>query len=128
MISTIQTSDGGMLLKEIAEAVLSGDTLKARALAQGFLKQHPRLDEVPSPATTRAEVLVVAAALIEMFSQRLGQTSPSWTQAVGGLKQPRYLVHSAQHMKRLRELCEAESPLPLKARGLFAPPDYLSFA
>jgi hypothetical protein len=37
-------------------------------------------------------------------------------------------LKSAQTMRRLRETCIAESPLPLRRRGLYAPADFLTFA
>ena len=39
-----------------------------------------------------------------------------------------HLLESATTLKRLRILCETESPLPLRRRGLYAPPNFLEFA
>ena len=64
----------------------------------------------------------------ELFAQRTGQAAPAWTSVVSGLPEARFLVRSAATMKRLRRMCEQESPGPLKRRNLYAPADYLQFA
>ena len=73
-------------------------------------------------------LLVVAAALLELFSLRTEQPAPEWTRRVGPVEQPLYLLKSATHMRRLRELCRDAAPEPLRRRRLYAPPDYLTFA
>jgi hypothetical protein len=47
---------------------------------------------------------------------------------IGPVPEPVFLLESATRMKRLRILCETEAPEPLRKRGLFAPPDFLTFA
>ena len=80
------------------------------------------------PQTGDERVLAAAASLIELFAERSKQNPPSWTKKIGALKEPIYLVPSADKMKRLRELCENESPQPLRKRGFYAPPNFLEFA
>lgn len=115
-------------LEEMALAALRRDHLVLRSLAHDFLRDHPRLANVPQPQTNRAEVLAVAAGLIELLANRVGQAAPNWTRAVGPLAEPFLLLESALRMKRLRTLCETESPEPLRKRKLYAPPDFLTFA
>lgn len=114
-------------LEQLARAALSHEGLQLRSLAQDFLRLNPRLSEVASPATTDARVLATAAALAELFALRQKQAPPAWAQVVGGLAEPLYLVAAATRLKRLRQLCEAESPEPLRKRGLYAPPNFLEF-
>jgi hypothetical protein len=109
----------------IAEAILNGDALLARSLTQDFLRARPFLSETKSPAVQDAMVLVLAAALIELFAMRSNQTPPPWTQVIGTLSEPVYLLKSAYKMKRLRELCRQDAPEPLRKRNLFAPANYL---
>jgi hypothetical protein len=66
--------------------------------------------------------------LVELFALRLQQQPPWWTKEVGAVSEPTFLVKSALTMRRLRELCETQSPEPLRKRGLFAPPNFLEFA
>ena len=56
------------------------------------------------------------------------QTPPSWTKEIGALQEPFYLLQSAEKMKRLRLLCETQSPEPMRRRHLYAPPNFLEFA
>jgi hypothetical protein len=115
-------------IEELAEAVLQGDSLRTRSLAQDFLRENEKLTEVAQPAAMNHEVMVISAALLELFASRLQQVPPDWTQDVGALPEPIFLVKAATTMRRLRQLCELESPMPLRKRGLYAPPNYLEFA
>jgi hypothetical protein len=78
--------------------------------------------------TNDSRLLAAAASLVELFALRLGQAPPLWTKDVGALPEPIYLLKAATSMKRLRELCETESPEPLRKRGFYAPPNFLEFA
>ena len=115
-------------LEDIARTALDGDPLTLRSLVQDWLSSGMPLAEVARPATHDPAVLAVSAALAELFAQRTGQHAPDWTSVVGGLPEPRFLVRAAATMKRLRRMCEDESPWPLKRRNLYAPADYLRFA
>jgi hypothetical protein len=115
-------------LEQMAQAALSGDALALRALTQDWLRENPRLAECPRPATAEPTLLAVAASLVELLAQRAGQAAPAWTANIAGLPEVRYLLRSAATMKRLRRLCDEESPAPLRRRNLFAPADYLTFA
>ena len=114
-----------MSIEAIAQAALSGEALEARSLTQDFLRSQPNLAEITSPAVHDATVLALAAALVELFALRTKQPAPAWTQVVGALPEPVYLVKAASTMTRLRELCREESPIPLRKRNLYAPPNYL---
>lgn len=115
-------------IEQIAQAILNGDSLAARALAQDFVRSIPSLAEVKAPATLDPLVLAMSAALLELFALRAMQEAPAWTRVVGAVSEPIFLLKSAQTMKHLRVLCETESPEPLRQRGFFAPPNYLEFA
>jgi hypothetical protein len=112
-------------IEKIAEAALQGDGLMARSLVQDFFRSHPRLAEVSKPVTEDQRLLAAAASLLELFALRLKQQAPSWTRSIGPLTEPMFLLKSAASMPRLRALCEAESPAPLRKRGFYAPPNYL---
>ena len=115
-------------IEELAEAVLQGDSLWTRSLAQDFLRENPQMSSVSQPKAGSEETKIIVAALLELFASRLQQEPPVWTKGVGALSEPIFLVKSATTMRRLRELCELESPIPLRKRGLYAPPNYLEFA
>ena len=115
-------------IEDVAAAALRRDHLTLRSLVQDFLRDRPRLSNVPRPQTENQEVLGVAAGLVELLALRTGQPAPIWTRQVGAMPKPFLLLEAALRMKRLRALCEAESPEPLRKRGLYAPPDFLTFA
>lgn len=117
-----------ILIEQIAEVVLQGDGLLARSLVQDFVRSKPILAEIPRPKTTNGHLLAMTASLVELLAQRLNQPAPTWTATVGPTDTPTFLVQAAQKMKRLRELCQQESPEPLRKRGFYAPPGYLEFA
>ena len=71
---------------------------------------------------------VMAAKINELLATRQNQTPPSWTKEIGALNEPFYLLRSAETMKRLRVLCETQSPEPMRKRQLYAPPNFLEFA
>lgn len=115
-------------IEQIAQAALAGDSILTRSLAQDFLREQTQLQDIPQPQTSDKRVLGLSAGLVEMFASRRNQKAPAWTKAVGAVSEPIFLVKSALTMKCLRELCETESPPPLRKRKFFAPPNYLEFA
>ena len=115
-------------IEQLAEAALNGESLLLRSLTQDLLQENPSMSELPRPLTNDSSLLAAAASLVELFATRLHQHPPSWTQEIGALPEPVYLVKAASSMRRLRELCETQSPEPLRKRGFYAPPNFLEFA
>ena len=116
------------MLQKLAETALQRNGLELRELVDDFIRQHSQLSAVPRPETEDPQVLGTAAGLIELLAERSGQSAPQWTQEIGPVPTPVFLLQSAGQMKRLRALCESASPEPLRKRGLYAPPDFLTFA
>ena len=115
-------------LEQLARAALGREGLQLRSLAQDFLRENDHLSDYARPAINDARTLVAAAALIELFALRQKQAPPNWTEDVGPLPEPFFLLESAMKLKRLRALCETHSPEPLRKRRLYAPPNFLEFA
>jgi hypothetical protein len=115
-------------VEALATAALQRDSLRLRSLAQDLLTSEQTLEALPRPATDDPRLLVIAAAILELLASRVGQRAPAWTAEIGSLPEPLFLLEAAQRMPRLRELCEKESPEPLRKRHLYAPPDFLTFA
>ncbi len=115
-------------IESLADAMLSGDGLLLRSLLQDFIHEHPHLTAVQKPLTDDMKTLAAAASLLELLAIRLKQQAPAWTNSIGALSEPMFLLKAAVKMKRLRELCLAESPEPLRKRGFYATPNYLEFA
>lgn len=115
-------------IEQLARAALNRDSLELRSLVQDFLRSQPKLADVPPLQSEDESLLAMSAALLELLALRTNQAPPPWTACVGPVKEPFYLLKSAAQMKRLRQLCQQESPEPLRKRSFFAPPDYLAFA
>jgi hypothetical protein len=115
-------------LEALAKTALERDSLHLRSLALDFVREHPDLASIVRPPTDDQQILATAAALLELLAQRCGQPAPAWTGEVGPVLEPVFLLEAATRMKRLRALCESEGPEPLRKRGLYAPPNFLTFA
>jgi len=114
-------------IEQIAMAILRDDSLMTRALVRDFLRSQPVLAEIRQPETDDPVLLAIAAALLELFALRTHQPPPQWTQQIGPVEPPRYLLKAAARLRRLRDLCREAAPEPLRRRRLYAPPDYLVF-
>jgi hypothetical protein len=115
-------------IEQLAQAALERDHLKLRSLVQDFVRAKIDYGSLSRPVTEDMRLLVVSAALTELLAQRNNQTPPTWTKEIGALKEPFFLLESAATMKRLRTLCETQSPEPMRKRLLYAPPHFLEFA
>lgn len=116
------------LLEQLAQAALTRDHLTLRSLVQDLTRAKTDFGKLPRPNTTDTRLLVISAALTELLAQRNNQTPPAWTKEIGALNEPFFLLESALTMKRLRTLCETQSPEPMRKRLLYAPPHFLEFA
>ena len=113
-------------MERIARSALSGDAVGTRALVQDWLEGQPSVSDEPPPAATAdATTVALTAALAELWADRLGQRPPPWAGVIGAAPEPVFLLLAARRMRHLREICEAEAPLPLRRRGFFAPANYL---
>jgi len=117
-----------VMIEQLAKAALSGDSLRLRSLYQEMVLEKQKLSECQRPQISDKRLLALAASLIELMAERTQQSPPKWTEEVSTLLEPMYLVPSANSMKRLRVLCETQSPYPLRKRKLYAPPNFLEFA
>ena len=111
-------------LEALAETALQRDGLHLRSLVQDFVRDHPQFTTIPRPQIDDQQSLGTAAALLELLAQRTGQPAPGWTQEIGAVPEPVFLLEATARMRRLRALCETEAPEPLRKRGLYAPPDF----
>ena len=115
-------------IEQLAQAALERDHLKLRSLVQDITREKVDWNNIQRPSTKDARLLVFSAALVELLAERNHQVSPAWTKEIGALKEPFFLLESAIQMKRLRLLCETQSPEPMRKRLLYAPPHFLEFA
>jgi hypothetical protein len=112
----------------LAQAALERDHLKLRSLVQDLIHSKVDWNHVPRPSTQDARLLAITASLVELLALRQDQIPPAWTKDIGALGEPFFMLESAASMKRLRVLCETQSPEPMRKRRLYAPPHFLEFA
>ena len=112
-------------IDELAEAALAGDALRLRSLTQDWLAEQRPMSRCAAPVSSDPTVRAIAAGLVEMLAERRNETPPSWTHQIEAAPQPTYLVKAARTMRRLRTICETESPPPLRRRNLLAPANFL---
>ena len=117
-----------MDIRDLVNALLTFDALAARQWVADALRAGLRWSLVAQPSDLSPRELVVAAAIVELLAERAGQEAPGWTTGVGVPDEEILLVRAAQSMPRLRRLCEEQGPLPLRRRGILAPPDFLTLA
>ena len=115
-------------IDQLAQAALARDHLKLRSLVQDMTRANINFSVVPRPTTLESRLLAITASLVELLALRNNQTPPTWTKEIGPLKEPFFMLESAVNMKRLRTLCETQSPEPMRKRLLYAPPHFLEFA
>ncbi|MCJ7434851.1 MAG: hypothetical protein MUO77_15320 [Anaerolineales bacterium] len=116
------------LIEQLAEAALQRDSLRLRSLVQDIVRANINWNTILRPQTNDVRLLALSASLAELLASRQNQTPPTWTKEIGALQEPFFLLQSAEKMKRLRLLCETESPEPMRKRHLYAPPHFLDFA
>ena len=115
-------------IEQLAQAALERDHLQLRSLVQDLTRAKTDWSKLPRPSTSDPRLLTMSAALTELLALRSHQNPPAWTKEIGALKEPFFLLESAATMKRLRVLCETQSPEPMRKRLLYAPPHFLKFA
>jgi hypothetical protein len=116
------------LIEQLAEAAISQDHLRLRSLVQDLISSQMQINKLRAPQSNYARIRAASASIAELIAMRQNQLPPPWTKEIGALKEPLYLLKSAYQMKRLRELCETQSPEPMRKRKLYAPPHFLEFA
>jgi len=116
------------IIEEIAEAAIQQDHLRLRSLTQDLIRSKAPINLLLPPQTTDLRLLALSASIAELLAQQQGEQPPAWTNDIGALSEPFYLLKSAESMKRLRELCETQSPAPMRKRKFYAPPHFLQFA
>ena len=116
------------LIEQLAPAALARDHLRLRSLVQDIVRANMNFSLLPKPAILDPRLLAVTASLVELLAARQNQVPPAWTKEIGPLNEPFFMLESALTMKRLRTLCETQSPEPMRKRLLYAPPHFLEFA
>src|SRR5882672_9735732 len=82
-------------LEQLAQAAINQDALSLRSMTQDLLRERQKLKDFPRPIAVDFRTLAAAAALIELFAERLNQEPPAWTREIGPLPEPIYLVKAA---------------------------------
>ena len=115
-------------IEDLAQALLDHGGAQASQYAMDILT-YPRLANLSMPKEVSYEVLVISAAMLELFAERRGEPPPAWTTEVGGVPQPGLFLMGGYEKKypRRGERWRQESPGPLKRRNLFASAEFMTF-
>jgi hypothetical protein len=79
---------------------------------------------VEKPIELEGLSIIIAAALVELFTDRLHITHPIWTKSIGASKKPIWLVR--KDLPRFAKWVEQTTPEPLRRRNIYAPITFLS--
>ncbi len=117
-----------MDLRELVDAVLSGDLLRARQWVADARKDSVKWESIAFPAEMDQRSLAITAALLELFASRTGGSPPPWTNAVGALDDMIVLDPGLETMRRSFAYAKEHGPASLLKRNLVALPDFLDVA
>ena len=117
-----------MELAELVDALVACDAIRCRSWLAAATRTGFDWSRVPELRGVDALSLAVAAGVVEMMAEREQRPAPAWTSRVPASPRPMFLIRAADSMPRLRRLCEEEGPWPLRRRGIFAPPEFLTAA
>ena len=109
-------------LERLAMAVLERNHLEVRALRL----ELPTSFEAPPDLI--GTPFIIAAAIACLLSERGGIAAPAWTMAAPKLPAPFYVSSFAETSPRLQKHIEQTCPDTLRRFGLFAFPDWLTYA
>lgn len=117
-----------MELRELVEAILTGDLLTARQWVADAQRNRMQWQSLPYPRDFSSRELTVAAAIAELLARRAGVEPPQWTGNVGAEPTPLLLDPGLDQMPRSYALAQSAGPEPLRKRNLVALPDFLDVA
>ena len=107
---------------EFVTAVLTDD-LTARQLVKDAKREGFKWSQAPALESGSPKERAVYASVVELLAQRNGEPFPAWTHDVGRAPEPVHLMGTGSNT--LKRRFEASAPTVLKARNVYAGPDYL---
>jgi len=108
--------------RDVVTAVLTDD-LTARQLVKDAKREGFRWSQAPALEAGSLKERAVYASVVELLAQRNGEPFPAWTRGVGRAPEPVYLM--GKNSNALKRKFEASAPAVLKARNVYAAPEYL---
>jgi hypothetical protein len=115
-------------LRVLVAALLAYDTLAVRQWVHDATRARLDWPGVRAPEGLDPLGMAVAAGVTEVLAARSGQSPPAWTARVVAAPEPIFLVRAAAEMPHLRRSCQEDGPEPLRRRGVYAPPEFLTSA
>src|ERR1051325_3028590 len=117
-----------MDLREVVNALLSGDLLTARQCVIEARRENVVWERVEQPHGLDERQLSVAAGVVELLASRTGDAPPAWTKEVGPAHEPVVLDPGLEQMPRSFARARTAGPEPFIRRNLIALPDFLDVA
>ncbi len=110
-------------IEQLALAVLEGEQLTARALAQEILSEGSLSSLIEPNAALDDRIAIMAAALAELLASYEGVEAPTWTSRWGAMPSMVDLLPATG--ERLRNLLTEQAPEALRRRNILAPRGFL---
>lgn len=117
-----------MEIRELVQAILTGDLLTARQWVADAQRNGLQWTSMPYPRELHGRELTVAAAITELLARRAGVDPPQWTESVGAEPAPLLLDPGLDQMPRSYAVAQSAGPEPLRKRNLVALPNFLDVA
>ena len=117
-----------MDIRNLVDALLSGDLLLARQCVADALRADVQWDQLPRPSDLSAKELSIAAGVIELLAARRGAAPPAWTESVGAVTELIVLDPGLEKMPRSFERARSTGPESLRRRNIVVLPDFLDVA
>ncbi len=114
-----------MDLRDLVEAVLGGDLLRARQWVTDARREGLDFERLQCPREIEGRGLIVAAALVELLADRAGGKPPPWTHSVGAERESLVLDPGLEEMPRSFARAKVYGPEAFRKRNLLALPDFL---
>jgi hypothetical protein len=117
-----------MDIPELVRALLAGDLLAARQFVADARRAGVQWERIDQPSDLTDREMSVAAGIVELLAARTGTEPPSWTKAIGAVREFLILDPGLEEMPRSFALAKTAGPEPLRTRNLIALPDFLDVA
>lgn len=117
-----------MDLHELVRALLAGDLLTARQWVADAQRIDLQWATLERPQDLTEDELSVAAGVVELLAERGGSAPPSWTAAIGAVRESLILDPGLEQMPRSFAHATEAGPEPLRRRNMIALPDFLRVA
>ena len=117
-----------MDIRELVQALLSGDLLTARQCVADAQRSHLQWETLTMPTDLSEQERAVAAGVVELLASRAGASPPAWKATIGPVRELLVLDPGLEKMPRSFARAKTSGPDALLRRNIVALPDFLDVA